>query len=330
MTSDFTQWVELASERVGGKALLASDDFFAPKENLLKISGPIFIPDKYTEFGKWMDGWESRRKRGPGHDWCIVALGLPGIIKGITVNTAHFLGNYPEQCSLDAAEIKEGNDPLSPNVLWQSVVPRSPLSGGTENHFSVMNEKRWSHLRLNIFPDGGIARLRVYGTVKPDWAKLKSSSTLIDLVALENGGEVLKCNDMFFGPKDNLILPGRAKTMGDGWETRRKRGPGNDWIILKLGTPGKIKRVEVDTNHFKGNFPDACSIEICPAGKAEEDLSNIAWETLLPPVKLRAHEQRTFEKELVTTATELAADLIRLQIYPDGGVSRLRLYGEPL
>ncbi len=329
----FSDLVDLASERVGGKTLAANDDFFASKDNLLKIESPIFIPDKYSEVGKWMDGWESRRKRVPGYDWCLIRLGIPGIIRGVVVDTAHFLGNFPEYCSLEGAELAEGADPGPNASQWREILPKVALQGGTENGFSISAPDRYTHLKLNIFPDGGVARLRVYGDVVPDWERVKKVDGRIDLAALENGGRALVCNDMFFSHKDNLISPGKAKTMGEGWETRRRRGPGNDWIILKLGKPGRVQKVELDTSHFKGNFPDSCSIEGCRLEQSFlpsdfRDRQDIQWVELLPKTKLKADTVHELVKELKAEATKQVFDHVRLQIYPDGGVSRLRLYGE--
>jgi len=329
----FTDLLDLACEKTGGKALHTNDDFFAPKENLLKAEAPIFIPDKYTEFGKWMDGWESRRKRnlapGNDHDHCIVRLGAPGRIMGINVDTAFFTGNYPEYCSIEAMECSSDDPALDPKARWQTILPKSKLQGGSHNLFGIASDKRWTHLRLNIFPDGGVARLRVHGHVMREW---KSGETS-DLAAVINGGFVVTCNDSFFGPKDNLILPGRAKTMGEGWETRRKRGPGNDWMIVKLGTRGMIQKIEVDTNHFKGNFPDSCSIEGCLVegdtllAADFRDRRDIEWTEVLTRTQLQAHHQHHFESELSAAVKSKKFNYIRLNIFPDGGISRLRVHG---
>lgn len=324
----FLSLIDLASELVGGRTLETNDDFFAPMANLLKPEPAVFIPGKYTEFGKWMDGWESRRKRnlGPGndHDWCVIQLGLSGVIRGVNIDTAHFTGNYPEYAALDASQ--DGKS-------WSEILPKSKLLGGTENLFQIASDKRWTHVRLRIFPDGGVARLRIHGEVLPDVAALRASKTEIDLAAAASGATVVTCNDMFFGQKDNLILPGRAKTMGEGWETRRRRGPGHDWIIVQLATPGRISKIEVDTNHFKGNFPESCSIEGCVFPKRGllacdfRDRADLQWTEILPRTKLQAHTQHFFEKELKAAALSQAYDYIRLNIYPDGGVSRLRVHG---
>lgn len=329
MTS-FTELVDLAADRVGGVALVASDEFFAPKECLLQPGRGIFIPDKYTEYGKWMDGWETRRKRTPGHDWCIIKLGLPGLIRGIDVDTNHFLGNFPEHCSLAACH-RDDNPSLElllgGRTRWTEILPISRLLGGVQNLFPVDSPKRWTHVRLHIYPDGGVARLRVHGEVVPDWERLQKSRQYVDLAAVENGGVVLVANDMFFGPKDNLIMPGRAATMGEGWETKRKRGPGHDWVIIRLGAPGVIKRIEVDTNHFKGNFPESCSLEGCWADGVPPDFStsrSIEWTEILPRSPLQGHTLHSFAKELQAAPPFTH---VRFNIYPDGGVSRLRLFG---
>ncbi|MEP7146826.1 MAG: allantoicase [bacterium] len=327
--SVFSGLIDLASERNGGKALMASDEFFASKENLLKEGRGIFIADKFTEFGKWMDGWESRRKRVPGHDWCIIKLGVRGTIRGLDIDTNHFLGNHPPYASVEACYIEEGPDTeeyLSDTVSWTEILTKSPLNPGAQNLFLILNHDKWTHVRLNIFPDGGVARFRVYGDVEKELIFQKSGE-LIDLAALLNGGKVLVCNDMFFGSKDNLISPGRSKNMGDGWETKRKRIPGFDWTILKLAAAGEIKKIIVDTNFFKGNFPDSCSIEACHLTAAADDsltIAGIEWKELLPMTKLKGDYENTFEPEINKIGK---VSHVRLNIFPDGGVSRLRLYG---
>lgn len=326
---DFTELIDLASERLGGAVLIANDDFFAPKENLLKTAAPIFIEGKYTDRGKWMDGWESRRRRTPGFDWCIIRLGLPGVIRGVVVDTSYFRGNYPEHCSLDGATfsgLPTEQELTSDLVQWIPLLPQMPLAGDSQNPFPIAFEERVTHLRFKIFPDGGVARLRVYGEVVPDWEELKQAG-LIDLAAVENGGLVLSCSDMFFGHRHNLIMPGRAANMSDGWETKRRRGPGHDWVIIKLGRPGRIHRVEVDTSHFKGNFPESCLLEASHSDSSNlEALTDPAahWATVLPRTKLQAHTRHLFRNELQDTGI---ASHLRFSIFPDGGVSRLRVYG---
>jgi allantoicase len=326
----FPGLIDLAAERVGGKALIASDEFFAAKENLLKPGRGVFMPGEYTDRGKWMDGWESRRKRTPGHDWCVIRLGLAGVIEAFDVDTHHFLGNHPPYASIEASAAPPETPAerlASDQARWMEILPRSPLKPGSQNLFAISSRERWSHLRLNIHPDGGVARLRAYGRVMPDWSRIKPGES-IDLAAVEHGGIVVAASDMFFGSKENLIMPGRAANMGDGWETRRRRGPGHDWAVVKLGRAGTIAKVEVDTNHFKGNYPDRCSIDVCNEPERAVDAltaGEIAWRELLPETRLEAHQQHFFEKELRASGN---ATHVRLNIYPDGGVSRLRVYGE--
>ena len=324
----FTDLADLASERVGGKAVLANDEFFAPKGNLVKPSAPVFIPDKFTPYGKWMDGWETRRRRSPGHDWCVVRLGLRGIVKGLDVNTRFFTGNYPEHCSLEAADLPRSAKPKDlERARWTEILPRTPLSGDGSNLLPVHDPRPWTHVRLNIYPDGGVARLRVYGDVAFDLKALVASKKPVDLAAIENGGLVLSASDQHFGSKENLIMPGRAANMGDGWETRRRRGPGHDWAIVKLGAPGLLEKIEVDTGHFKGNYPESCSIEGLHApGASLAALTSpgASWVEILPRIKLGPDARRLFSREL---APRRAVTHVRLNIYPDGGVSRLRLYG---
>ena len=326
---DFTELVDLASERLGGAVLFANDDFFAPKENLLKPSTPVFIEDKYTDRGKWMDGWESRRRRTPGFDWCIIRLGLPGLIHGMVVDTSHFKGNYPEQCSLEACAsdgLLTTEQLTADAVEWTEILPISHLNGDSLNPFAITNGNRWTYLRFKIYPDGGVARLRVYGEVLPDWNRLKQLSGEIDLAAVENGGLVLSCSDMFFGNRHNLIMPGRAANMSDGWETKRRRGPGHDWTIIKLGTVGHIRRLEVDTSWFKGNFPESCSLEGSSAlDVSVETLQDAAfgWKPALARTKLQAHTRHFFDEVMDARAITH----VRFNIFPDGGVSRLRVYG---
>jgi allantoicase len=325
----FTGTVDLASERVGGKVLYANDEFFAEKENLIKPGRGVFIADKYTERGKWMDGWESRRKRVPGHDYAVLKLGIPGQVHGVDIDTNHFLGNNPAYASVEAAVIQ--NETLVGDILdakfnWTEILPKVALKPGSQNIFAVASKERWTHLRLNIYPDGGVARFRVHGEPVPDWTRI-SNHEEIDLVSIEHGGKVICASDMFFGNKDNLIMPGRSANMGDGWETKRRRGPGNDWSILKLGQQGFIKKVEVDTNHFKGNYPDTCWLDGINAPEADVSLLNwnqFDWQPILPSSKLQAHHQHHFAVADDKTGPWTH---VRFSIAPDGGVSRLRLFG---
>ncbi len=310
----FADLPDVAAERLGGRVLAANDEFFAPKENLLKSAKPVWREDEYTDRGKWMDGWETRRRRTPGHDWCIVRLGLPAIVHGVLVDTSFFRGNYPEYCSLEACALAaDAAAEALDGAPWREVLPRSALKGDAENPFPIKHRDRVTHLRFNIYPDGGVARLRVFGEPLPA-AGLRTGA-LVDLAAMANGGLVTECSDMFFGHRHNLILPGRSTHMGDGWETRRRRGPGHDWIVVRLGARGIISRIEVDTDHFKGNAPESCAVDTRDGAEAE-------WTELLPRAPVQPHSQHRFDVSASGPATHA-----RLAIYPDGGVARLRLFG---
>lgn len=325
----FTKMTDLAAERLGGKALLCSDDFFAGKENLLKPGRGVFIPDKYTDHGKWMDGWESRRKRGLGNDWCIIQLATSGKIYGVDIDTNHFLGNHPPHASIEAINTFSSNVRELESAEWVEILPISALAPGSQNFFEIKDQNVYTHIRLNIYPDGGVARLKVYGEVFRDW-EMVDREELIDLAAATNGARPLVCNDMFFSHMENLLMPGRGVNMGDGWETKRNRTPNNsDWVILRLAHLGTIEKIVVDTCHFKGNYPDSCMIEGCnilvdAEKQLLEDPSSIKWETMIAQTALQADHEHYFEKEIVSVGPFTHA---RLTIFPDGGVSRLRLWG---
>jgi allantoicase len=332
-TPDFTALADLASARLGGRAIAANDDFFAPKANLVRPEPPVFVPGKFTTRGKWMDGWESRRRRTPGHDWCVVQLGVRGVVRGVDVDTSFFTGNYPSHCSIDALDTPRAVGPALAALEgppWMPLLPQVALRGNSHNYFAIeaagpAGARPWTHLRLNIFPDGGVARLRAYGDVVVDWSRAKHAKRRQDLASILNGGLVLAASDMHFGARDNMIMPGRAANMGDGWETKRRRGPGYDWAIVRLGAPGVISRVEIDTNHFKGNYPDSASIEACFApGATLDGLRTARWLELLGQTKLKAHHRHFFERELLPTGP---VSHVRLNIFPDGGVSRFRVHG---
>lgn len=322
--SSFTDLIDLASERLGGGVLAANDEFFAPKESLLKPGAPEWKEGLYTERGKWMDGWETRRRRSAGHDWAIIRLGAPGKIHGVVIDTSWFTGNYPERASIDAATIDgtPSAEWLSGNeVQWKPLLAETALKGNAPNEFEIKSDlNRVTHLRLNIFPDGGVARLRVHGEVVPP-PSIFSDGRDVDLAAMENGGYVVSCSDMHYGHRQNLILPGRSTHMGDGWETKRRRGPGHDWTIIRLARRGEIHRVELDTDHFKGNAPGTCMLEWCDAGDIF-DADRETWGPLVANSPLEPHSRHVFDVTKSHAATH-----VRLNIYPDGGVARLRLIG---
>jgi allantoicase len=331
----FTGLVDLAAEGLGGRAVATNDDFFAEMSNLVKPGRGVFLPDEYTDRGKWMDGWQSRRKRGPGHDSCIVELGARGVIRGLDIDTNHFLGNHPPYASLEATVAPRGaTEKALESAVWTEILAQSPLRPGSQNLFAAHDPTPYTHVRLHIYPDGGVARLRVYGVVVPDFdettADAETRSRLspgeVDLAAVKNGGLALACSDMFFGPMNNLIAPGRAVNMGGGWETRRRRGPGHDWILVRLGARGAIGLVEIDTNHFKGNYPDRAALDGIDAASARitDLVESTAWKPLLTEQKLEAHRRHFYRDEV---AERGAITHLRLRIFPDGGVSRLRAWG---
>ena len=314
----FHAWIQLEQPRLGTRVTYATDEFFAAKERLIDPRKPVFIDDKYDDRGKWMDGWESRRKRTPGHDHCIIRLGRPGVIHGIDIDTSFFTGNYPPQASLDACS----SDEDIPDGDWTEILPTSDLDGDAHHPIKIDSDEVWTHLRLNIYPDGGIARLRVYGEIRPDFSDVDGR---IDLAALENGGRALSCSDEHYGSMHNLVVAGRGVNMGDGWETARRRGPGNDWVILALGHAGTIESVEIDTAHFKGNYPDRVSLEAAAFEQHADAVNESgAWQTLLAESKLEMDKLHTFEDELANIGV---VTHVRMSIYPDGGISRLRLFG---
>lgn len=326
----FTKMTDLAAERLGGKTLLCSDDFFAEKENLLKPGRGVFIAGKFTDRGKWMDGWESRRKREPGHDWCIIQLATPGRIYGVDIDTNHFLGNHPPFASVEAFNIKDANTDDYRELEWQEILPQSPLLPGSQNLYEVTDTNTYTHLRLNIFPDGGVARFKVYGEVIKNWDAIGEQDE-VDLAAATNGARAVLCNDMFFCSMDNILMPERGTDMGDGWETRRSRIPGNkDWVIIRLAHAGVIHAALIDTGHFKGNYPDTCMLEgvfIKDDETVDFAKDAIDWTVVLPQVKLEPDKEHYFEQEI---ACKQPVTHIRLVIFPDGGVSRLRIFGHPV
>ncbi|WP_153100193.1 allantoicase [Paraburkholderia hayleyella] len=325
---DFTRrYVNLADPRLGAKALVASDDFFAPKERMLNPEPAVFIPGKYDDHGKWMDGWETRRKRASGYDWCVVKLARPGVIKGLDLDTSHFTGNFPPAASVEAAYVTDTTDNApSESTQWHEIVPSATLQGNSHHYVEITDTRPYTHLRVNLYPDGGLARFRVYGQPQMNWADA-SRTEQFDLAAMENGAYVVAANNQHFGPASTILMPGRGQNMGDGWETRRRREPGNDWAIVALAQPGVIRKIEVDTAHFKGNYPDRCSIQAAYVkGGTDSSLITQAmfWPVLLDEQKLEMDKQHYFASEVATLGP---VTHVRFNIIPDGGVSRLRLWG---
>jgi allantoicase len=322
--ASFTGLVDLAAAALGGRALGTSDDFFAEVGNLIAPGRGVFLEGKFTDRGKWMDGWETRRRRDQGHDYCVIQLAAPCKLALLDIDTRHFTGNYPPYASVQACR-SEGLPDAKAN--WTDVLPYSSIKGNQRNYFKV-DSGICTHLKLNIYPDGGIARLRAYGEVHREWTRAAGSDT-IDLLAALNGGRALACNDEHYGSMWNLLFPGRGTSMADGWETRRRREPGFDWVILCLGHPGRIHHVEIDTAHFKGNYPHQISINAASLAKVvDADLASqsLYWPLLLEPQRLEANHVVRFHSQVCDLGP---ISHVRVNIHPDGGLSRVRLFGTP-
>jgi allantoicase len=321
--------------RLRGSVVAASDEFFAAKENLIKPGPPAFVPETYDAKGQVYDGWETRRRRGPGgtlpdhaaRDWVIVRLGAPGVVRSVVVDTAFFTGNYPQACSADACSVS--GYPSSEELIadpdpgrWREIVPRAPLTGDHRHAFRVSSGRRSTHVRLNIFPDGGVARLHVHGEVVPDPAMLEGIT--VDLGALENGADIAARSDQFYSSPRNVISPGLSRVMGEGWETRRRRKPGYEWLVVRLAGRGVIHLAEIDTSWYRGNQPEFALLQTmdaagpAPGGSLADER---AWRDLLPRVRLLPDTPHRFRVD------GGPATHVRLNIFPDGGVARLRLYG---
>jgi len=315
--------INLADPRIGSKVIFKTDDFFAAAHRILKTDIPVFKDGLFDKHGKWMDGWETRRRRSKGFDYLILKLGKPGKIFDIDIDTTHFNGNQPTHASLEGCLSK-----TKPNkkTKWISLLSKKKLGPSRNHSFKSKNKSVFNYIRLNIFPDGGVARLRLYGKIEIDKKTINNKN--INLTSVLNGASIVGCNNEHFGRAENIIAPGKGKNMGDGWETRRSRGKNFDWLIIKFGKPGLIKKLEIDTHHFKGNYPDSCSIQTAIINK---DLSNNLivknsknWKFILNKSKLSAHKKHVFKKFLIKRNKE---NYLKINIYPDGGISRIRAFG---
>jgi allantoicase len=326
------QWADLAARDVGGSVVYANDELFAERENLIKAGAPEFRPHTFGHKGQIMDGWETRRRREPGQDHAIVRLGAPGLIRQVVVDTSYFTGNYPPEISVEAcgAEGYPGPADLAA-AEWTTLVPRSPVQGDQRNEFGVAVEQRFTHVRLTIYPDGGVARLRILGEAVPDPRLLPA---VIDLAALENGAQVTDCSNAFYNSAGHLLWPGLARVMGDGWETSRRRDGRHDWVEVHLACAGAVEVVELDTSCFVGNAPgwaslssdggsgDGGSGDGRPGGGSGDGGSG--GGDLLPRTRLQPDTRHRF-----ALVGRPVAELVRLDVYPDGGLARLRVHGAP-
>lgn len=318
--ADFTWLPDLAARQFGGSVIFASDELFAEKENLIKPGAPVSVVGEFGNKGKVYDGWETRRRREAGHDHAIVRLGCPGIVHGVVVDTAFFRGNYPPEISVEAVCADGYPSPAElARLAWSPLVGRTAAAGDTANHYLVADRRRWTHVRLSIYPDGGVARLRVHGEVVPDPAFLAGT---VDLAAAENGGRVVGCSDSFYSAPANLIAPGRARDMSEGWENARRRGPGNDYVIFRLAAASRPAYVEVDSSYFVGNAPGwvalAGTARPGPAGDPGD-----RWPAVLPKTPVQPDTRHRFAVDAGEPVTHM-----RLDVFPDGGLSRLRVIGE--
>jgi allantoicase len=317
--------INLADERLGAAVQFATDEFFGKKDRLLRPEDPEFRPGVYDDNGKWMDGWETRRRRDGGHDYCVIRLAGPGVISLIEIDTRFFTGNYPPCASVQACRTSRTPDD---RTRWSELIAPTPLAGDQRYYLDVPSADVWTHLKLNVYPDGGIARFRAYGRLNVDWSQAPATE-LRDLAAALMGGMALACSDEHYGSMSNLLLPGRATSMAQGWETRRRRAPGSDWVLLRLGHAGRIERVEIDTAFFRGNYPAQISIHAAlVAVDVERDLVSACqfWPLLLEPQSLQADRVHVFEDQLHELG---AVSHVRVNIHPDGGLSRIRLLGRP-
>lgn len=320
------RYVDLASPRLGSTVTFATDDFFADKSRLIDPKTPVFFPLRYDDHGKWMDGWESRRRRGEGHDWVTVRLGERGRVRKVDVDTSFFTGNFAPQVMLEGCDNTALGDGTGDDAQWFPLVDRCDVVGDGHNLIACADDAPpVTHLRFHIYPDGGVARLRVFGEVATDWTRYQADE-LVDLVAIQHGGRAVEWSDAHYGHPVQMLYPDRGRDMGDGWETARRRGPGNDWVILALGHAGRLRTAIIDTAHFKGNYPDRCTLRGARLGESAsaDDLvtASEGWELLLPESKLGADQEHSFA---LNDADHV--DYVRLDIFPDGGISRVRLLG---
>ena len=317
--------IDLAQPRLGTKVIYKTDDFFASANRIINPTEPVFKVGVFDKHGKWMDGWESRRKRTAGHDFIIIKLGKPGTIKKVDVDTSHFNGNQPAMVSIEGAN---SNSNKINQLNWQPLLSKKKTKANSHHYFTVNSNKVFTHIKFNIFPDGGVARLRLYGSIAKS-NKLKNKK--INLASLLDGSSVIACNNEHFGKAENILAPGKAKNMGDGWETRRRRGKGFDWLILNSLDGKEIDKIEISTHHFKGNFPSHCSLQAAylPNSKNSKQIvkSSNNWKYLLKDAKLSANKVHVFKNNLMKKDK---INFIKINIFPDGGISRFRIYGKSI
>ena len=301
---------DLAARALGGAVLAANDESFAEKENLIRPYPVVHAAHTFGAKGQVYDGWETRRRRTDGHDWAIVRLGVPGVISGIVVDTAYFTGNYPPRISVDACRA-DGHPAVADLTDWHPIVPIADAKGDSRNEYDVDDPARYTHVRLNLHPDGGVARLRVHGSPVPDPAAF--ADLPLDLAALANGAAVTGASNAFYSNPVGAIMPGLPASQADGWETARRRTPGHEWLDIRLAGRGVIRVVELDTTHLKHNAPGWASIDA---------VDGTDTFTLLERTALQPDTPHRF-----VLSNDRPATAVRLNIFPDGGMARIRLYG---
>ena len=318
--------IDLAQPRLGSKVIFKTDDFFASANRIINPSPAVFKEGLFDKNGKWMDGWESRRKRTSGHDFLIIKLGKSGSINKVDVDTSHFNGNQPSMISLEGCYSKSKN---IKDLKWKTLIGKKKTNANSHHMFKSSSKSIFTHIKLNIFPDGGVARLRLYGSISKENNKFGNKT--INLASLLNGASVIACNNEHFGKAENILAPGKAKNMGDGWETRRRRNKGFDWLILNPINGKKIDKIEISTHHFKGNFPSHCSLQAAfvPNKKSSSSIikSSVKWKFLLNKVNLSANKTHVFKNILMKNDK---INFIKINIFPDGGISRFKIFGKSI
>jgi allantoicase len=318
--------VDLAARALGGSVVAASDESFGAKERLLLASDPAFVPGSFDLRGEVVDGWETRRHAGSDGDWAVVRLGVSGRVHQIDVDTRFFTGNHPSGCRVYGAALPPLTDPCDPDVPWFPLVKSTPLNADSRNILTVDDSRRVTHVRLELESDGGVARLRVYGDVIVDPAEL--ADVTVEMSGVENGGIVVWSSDTFYSDARSLIAPNRPLTMGDGWETRRRRdiGPAShDAVIIALAAESDLQRIEVDTTWFVFN----ASAQVRVLGSRDRPSDGTSWWTV--PFEIPVVERAPLEPD---SRRQFRVDVhgitaLRLQAYPDGGIARLRALGRP-
>lgn len=325
--NNYSLSTNLADKTLGAEIVSVSDEFFAPADRLLNPDDPKFIPNYYDENGKWMDGWETRRRRSLGHDFCVIKLSFPCLIESVVVDTSYFTGNSPMGVSLDAIYAADDLN-LDSDIAWISIVDYYSILSDEKNLITIHNPFIATHVRLNIYPDGGVARLKIFGKVViKDNVPITNADGHVDLISIANGGEVLACSDMHYGSPINILKPWPGSNMGDGWETRRRRLPGNDWCIFKMYQPGKIIGIELDTTFFKGNFPSEFGIQGLDRSEIGDDKNLLVYQSMFWPEILERTILEANSNKYLEICDLKTYSYIKLNIYPDGGISRFRLWG---